>query len=178
MKLFPYSMIRVSGGSFDSFEKLNLQESPHIIVSILKLKKELEGLKEQISEKLYTFIPTIKEPAIQKKLLNCRRRIFNSRKINEQTLEIVCPHLSPFLAEAVDTYCSILENIDKLEQEGESRFSEEVKISRQKLRELAMEENLQKGLLLSSQSLFKRIPSYVSKMGGLKKGFPDGTGVD
>ncbi len=163
MKLFPYTMIRISGGPFEKLETLNLKNSIQMIDSISGYKEKLTLLKQTISENLYQAIPEQKDPDVQNRLLKIRRDIFNERTISLENVKRVTSYLPESLAEEIENYRQIKEKINELWQKGEILFPGEVKEARRKLRALAKEEDLQKGLLLSSQSLFKRIPGYVKK---------------
>lgn len=163
MKLFPYTMIRISGGPFEKLESLNLNDSIQIIDSISGYKEKLTALKHTISDELYHAIPGQKDQDIQNFLLTIRRDIFNERSISAENVKRVTSHLPESLAEKIENYRQIREKINALWQKGETLFPGEVTTARQKLRALAKNEDLQKGLLLSSQSLFKRIPGYVKK---------------
>jgi hypothetical protein len=163
MKLFPHTMIRISGGPFEKLETLNLNDSIQMIDSISGYKEKLTLLKQTISDKLYQIIPEQKDPDIQNRLLKIRRDIFNERSISAENVKHITSHLPESLAEEIENYRQIKEKINELWQKGETLFPGEVTTARQKLRALAEEEDLQKGLLLSSQSLFKRIPGYVKK---------------
>ncbi len=169
MKLFPHTMIRIGGGPFEKLENLNLKDSIQIIDSISGCKEKLDVLKQTISDNLYHTIPGQKNPEIQNLLLKIRRDIFNERNISSENVKRITPYLSKSLAEEIENYRQIKEKINELWQKGETLFPGEVEAARQKLRALAKDEDLQKGLLLSSQSLFKRIPGYVKKESRMKK---------
>jgi lantibiotic biosynthesis protein len=169
MKLFPHVLIRLSGGGFEHMETLNLNRSYQLVNQIRIQEKKLEELKETISMQLYEIISEKEDPKIQNLVLTLRRKVFKGRNITPKDRENVFPHLPGELANVLEEY-SIL--IDKIKQDysgGEEIFTEEISLVRKNLHALAEEETLQKGLLLSSQSLLKRIPAYTAKEGKLNK---------
>jgi hypothetical protein len=169
MKLFPYILVRVSGGGFEQLETLNAKDSFHQVKEIFQIKEQLKKIKEKISDELYQFIPQEKDHNVQNLLLNCRRDIFNERDIPTDKLDNIIAHLPKSLNEDLKNYLRIKKTMDRLCAEGETVFSREVPHLRENLHTLAREDTLQKGLLLGSQSLLKRVPAYVAKKSGLNK---------
>ncbi|UCH93775.1 MAG: lantibiotic dehydratase [Candidatus Aminicenantes bacterium] len=163
MKPFPHVLIRVSGGDFEQLESLNLKESLQPINDIRQLKEKLGEVKQDLSQQLYDMIPQIKDARLQNMLLNIRRDVFNERDIPADTLNEITSHLPDPLNEDLKNYLKIKDTINKLSDQGEETFSREVLRLRKNLHTLAADETLQKGLVLSSQSLLKRIPGYLSK---------------
>jgi len=163
MELFPNVLIRVSGGPFQGLEKLNLTESARIAKEIFQLQGQLSEIKKDLSDQLYQFIPQVEDPQVQNALLKCRRDIFNQRDISPETLDTVIQHLPSPLNEKIKQYLRVKKSYRNLFPEGEDIFATEVHEARQHLHGLVMDELFQKGLILSSQSLFKQIPSYISR---------------
>jgi len=169
MKLFPHILVRVSGGAFEQLETLNLKKSLQTVNEIHQLKKSLTELKEKISQRLYQTIPQRNDPKARNLLLNFRRNIFNDRYIPADALDKVISYLPKGLKENLKSYFKIKESIGHMREKGEDVFSREVTQLRKNLHALAADEKLQKGLLLSSQSLLKRIPAYTAKESHLQK---------
>jgi hypothetical protein len=163
MKLFPHAMIRISGGPFEKLESLNLVDSIQLIDAIIDRKQKLAPLKQAISDELYQVIPQQQDPALQNLLVKIRRDIFNERNIPTEKIAQITPHLPAPLAELIENYRFLKEEINRLWTKGETLFSNEVADLRGKLKTLAMDEDFRKGLLLGSQSLYKRIPGYIEK---------------
>jgi len=163
MKLFPHAMIRISGGPFEKLETLNLVDSIHIIDNIIDRKQKLTPLEQTISDQLYHIIPRQQDPALQNLMVKIRRDIFNERNIPTEKISRVAPHLPAPLAGQIENYRLLKEEINRLWTEGETLFPKEVADARGKLKTLAMDEDFRKGLLLGSQSLYKRIPGYIEK---------------
>lgn len=169
MKLFPHAMIRIGGGTFDKLEILNIADSTRTTDEIFNRKKNLDALEQNISDELYPIIPEQKDPSLQNLLVKIRRDIFNGRDIPVEKMKMIEPHLPAPLVGQIHDYRRIKEEIDGLWNRGETRFSEEVAAAREQFKTLAADHNLRKGLLLGSQSLYKRLPSYIEKNDKMKK---------
>lgn len=163
MKLFPHAMIRISGGPFEKLETLNLTDSIHIIDNIIDCKQKLAPLEHTISDELYHIIPRQQDPTLQNLMVKVRRDIFNERNISTEKISRLSPHLPAPLAEQIENYRLLKEEINRLWTDGETLFPKEVTAARGKLKTRAMDEEFRKGLLLGSQSLYKRIPGYIEK---------------
>ena len=169
MKLFPHSMIRISGGPFDKLETLNITDSIALIDTIYTHKKDQDTLKQSISDELYAVIPTLNDPAVQNLLVKIRRDIFNRRNISPGKIKKITPHLPESLKNNIEKYRRTNDKINHLWTEGETLFTKEVASARKQFKTLALDHNLQKGLLLGSQSLYKRLPTYIRKDSKMKK---------
>lgn len=169
MKLFPHSMIRIGGGPFNKLETLNVKESTALIDTIYALKEKLNTLKQTISDELYDLIPKLTDPAAQNILVKTRRDIFNRRNISPEKLKKITPHLPETIITDIETYRQTKEEINRLWNKGETLFTEEVSAARKQFKTMALDHNLRKGLLLGSQSLYKRLPTYIGKESKMKK---------
>lgn len=169
MKLFPHSMIRISGGPFDNMETLNIENSIDLIDTIYHKKEELDTLKQSISDELYAVIPKQTDPAVQNLLVKTRRNIFNRRNISPEKIKKITPYLPQSSADKIEKYRRANDEINRLLNEGETLFAEEVAAARKQFKTLARDHNLQKGLLLGSQSLYKRLPTYIKNDSKMKK---------
>jgi hypothetical protein len=168
MRLFPYVLVRVGGGPFNKFEGLNLIESYRIVETIAARKEELALLKRQISDALYSAVAEQREMKHKQFLINLKRDIFNERKISGDNLGRLFQLIPHALQEQINDCLHVQNEIGTLWSKGEVIFEQEVHEVRQKFKHLAKDETLQKGLLLSSQSLLKmldRCPDRDSPLG-------------
>lgn len=170
MRLFPHVLVRVGGGPIQNLEKLNVDETLTTIHEIQSLKKRCSVLKNNISNILYNVIPLTKDSKTQNELLNFKRDIFNDKNITRERTDSIQTHLPEKSNIDLEEYIKINDRIKNLILKGEQSYTNEMIDIRQNLRKLAMNDNLQKGLLLSSQSLLKRTKNYLNKdMQSLKK---------
>ncbi|MCW3104367.1 MAG: Lantibiotic dehydratase protein [Bacteroidetes bacterium] len=165
MKLFPDILIRIGGGSFNDLAPLKLNIHAHLD-SIEKKKQERDSFKQKLSDQLHAAIHDLDEPKDQNIILNLRRDIFNDKKIPLEKVQAILP---AFLVDELITYRNIRDEITALEKAGEEIYHAQILLIRQHLKELASEESLQKGLLLSSQSLLNRITDYIRTGDTLKR---------
>jgi hypothetical protein len=169
MKLFPHAMIRIGGGTFDKMETLNITDSTRTIDEIFSLKEKLDTLKQTLSDELYSIIPELKDSTLQNLLVKMKRDIFNGRDLRDEKINMIEDYLSAPLVRQIRDYCRFREEIEDLWKHGEAHFDEEVATAREQLKTLAADHNLRKGLLLGSQSLYKRLPSYIGNNDKMKK---------
>ncbi|MCH8957633.1 lantibiotic dehydratase, partial [candidate division KSB1 bacterium] len=171
MQLFPYVLIRVSGGPFERLERLNLQEACQILGETASIRKKIDHLKNKLSDSLYEIIASQANSEVQNRLVNFKRDIFNLRPISPDNLSAITSHLPEELSQALKVYFKLKDELSDLHAKGESVYEREVQRCRKNFRDLVQEENFQKGLLLSSQSLLQRTQKYLEKdMCSLKKG--------
>ncbi|HLP61986.1 MAG TPA: lantibiotic dehydratase, partial [Candidatus Deferrimicrobium sp.] len=164
MKLFPHAMIRISGGPFEKLESLDIIDAIQIIDAVIDHKKKLVPLKQTISDELYQIISRQPDPSLQNLMVKVRRDIFNERDITADKITKITPHLPIPLGTQIENYRRLKEEINRLWEEGEALFCKEVTAVREKLkRRVASDENFRKGLLLGSQSLYKRVPGYIAQ---------------
>jgi len=164
MRLFPQVLVRVSGGPFEILEALSLTEATRIVEEIDHCEKQIAVLKQKLSDALYIVIQSLKDPYARVSLLNIKRDIYNERTISRENLLLSTSHLSTDLAQFLAEYLQLKKKVSSLMVQGEPVFLGEVAQARAKLREFAEDSKLQKGLLLSSQSLLTRInKSYLRK---------------
>lgn len=162
IKLFPHILIRVGGGSFARLQRLDLTKSIHLVHEIVQLRAGFEILKQKLCDDLFVLIQSQNEnPVLQKSLLNFKRDIFNERKISSDKYSPVLDTLGADLRNQFNLYEEQKAHIGKLIIRGESAYDDEVLLARKQLSDLATDANLQKGLLLSSQSLLQGVEEYI-----------------
>jgi len=165
MRLFPYALIRIAGGSFEKLEMLNAAICTKTVNDKHNLSLTLNLLKEQLSESLHIIIPTINNSHIRGRAVKIRRDIYNCRLITKEAIDIIAPYLPARIYEDIQHYMDAQNEIARLMSVGEVKYYDDLDKSRRWLRELVVEDDFQKGLLLSSQSLVKYgIPNYLSKV--------------
>lgn len=160
LKIFPHILLRIGGGHFEKLERLNVQ----VREDVFSASENLEKIKTDLTEHLYSSIPTLTDNALQNTLLNLRRDLFNNRNIDQQKLTAsISGQISTELQNLIDKYFEEALVYQNLLKELELIYLDANKSSWEKLIELSKEEKLQKGLLLSSQSLLNRVHDYSKK---------------
>lgn len=164
MQLFPHFLMRVGGQPFERLESLNLTKPFQVIERINVHKREIGILREKMCDELYLIIKALKDPHDRVKLLNIKRDIFNGRSLLSEEVEVLKRYFTAEMFTCFREYQSASEEVSSLIAQGEQLFSAEMSFIRNNLRHLATNAELQKGLLLSSHSLLKRINGeYLNK---------------
>lgn len=163
IKIFPHVLMRVSGGPFQELESLNTTESIEAIKKIVEEKAKKNLLKEKLSNDLFSFIQQVTDSRQQNLLLNIRRDIFNNRKVSTEKIKEAHEILPEEIKKDLKEYLSVIDTIKQLEANGEPLFSKEQLAVREKFKKLVQNENLQKGLLLSSKSLLDQMHLYLGR---------------
>lgn len=161
MKLFPYTLIRVGGGSYDALETMEIKETPLILSEIRALEKEAGSLREQLSDYLFKVIHDHEDSTVQKKLLNIKRDVFNGRNLSEGKVAYLRNNLSDH--SLLDSYLDNCSQTEGLIAKGEETFKAETIKARKALQGLTRMDNLRKGLVLSSQTLLRACDNYARR---------------
>lgn len=163
IKLFPHVLMRISGGPFRELESLNMHKSVDAVKNIIAEKEKKKILKDKLSDELFSFIQQVTDPRQQNLVLNIRRDIFNNRKVSAGKIKEVEEILSDEIKKGLQDYFSAIDTIRQLEAEAEPVFNKEQVAIRENFKKLVQNENLQKGLLLSSKSLLDQMHLYLGR---------------
>jgi len=154
IRLFPHVLVRVAGGPFEELEKLSAPKSCELLEEIAARENELTKEKEALCDELHKLIGAAAKMKTKRDLINLRRDLFNERPLKMGDLPgPLRSRFSDYLKEQAE--------INSLQKKGETIFENELSESRKQLRKLAQNETLRKGLILSSQSLLKRLDKYL-----------------
>lgn len=164
MNIFPHILCRIGGGSINEFsESLCFPALQDITTKLVRLHKEKEKAKSAFSERLRKFIEKEHDAKKQNLLQNFRRDIYNERNIKDEIFREVEQVISAGLNKEWRHYLSILNEHKNLMNETEEVYEQETMNGRNNLKSLLLKDNLQNGLLLSSNTLLGQIPKYVNK---------------
>lgn len=163
MNIFPYSLVRLGGESFEQWAQMNTDLLTQEVVSITKLKEDRKNKKEQFCDQLFLFIEQLEDATHQNLLQNLRRDLFNNRKIKNNKLNKSKEILSSELNKELDSYLALSLTIKSRIQESEKQYQEVLLQNREVFKEIVNQDSLKKGLLLSSKSLLERLDSYTRK---------------
>lgn len=163
MNIFPYSLVRLGGESFEQWAKMNTEAVTNEVVAISNLRTEQEYEKEQLCDELFVFIEQLDDPMQQNLVQNIRRDIFNNRKTKNNKLNKVKDLITPELKKTLENYLEQNVEINSKIQEAEACYNDTLHQNRKVFKQIANSESLKKGLLLSSKSLLERLDSYTRK---------------
>jgi hypothetical protein len=162
MKLFPYVLIRVSGGPFPEWQRLNVCRTAQIVHEMWACQTELRALSQKVYEDLYAVISTVEQVEVRTALIRLRRAVLREGDVAPSILAQVQSYLPSSVKHDIHRYGQQQEKHRHLSKQGEAVYSHEVARVREHLRDLVQHDNIQMGLILSSQSLLKfGIPSYL-----------------
>ncbi len=163
MRLFPYVIIRIAGEPLGKFRRLDLHDSLRVAQEIHQLGLKLTPLQVALSELLYRHV-AVSGKEDRRALIQLRRNIFNGRPLQKKSIAGLAASLPAEIEKKIEAYCQLQAQAAYLRYKGADVYTHELVRARRQLRQLAQGESLQKGLLLSSQSLYKYgLPQYLKQ---------------
>lgn len=160
--VFPHQLFRLAAGPIDDFRQLDLTDSYAIAQRAVALSDEIELVKQQVCDNIYTEIQKHSEsPELQKLLLNFKRDIFNLRRLDDSRYSDLMTRLPQVIIDLLTRLKLLCDDLGKIKENGEKTFRLELERSEAKLRQLARNDALLKGLTLSSQSLLKNVLEFA-----------------
>ena len=163
MNIFPHTLIRFGGDTFESWAKLESDELYQQLQAIYKLDKSKFLKKEKLCDELFEYIESLNDTGQQNLLQNIRRDIYNSRKIKNSKVNKALEILPDQLKTSLEEYLSLVEEIKEKLNNGEALYQDELVKMRNQLKDISNQETIRKGLLLSSKSLLERLNSYIQR---------------
>lgn len=150
---FPFSLVRYA--SLDH----HLLDS-WIFQSEQQDEKHIIHLRQQLCDELYQQVSLVTSDKDRKVLLSFKRLIFNAKPLSPiqvGQIQIIAPvpTLLPY-------YHALLDHNNR-QRTHEQQFDTFLDHCRQHLQEIAQNELLQNGLILSSPLLFEQLPAYIQK---------------
>ncbi|GAA5042564.1 lanthionine biosynthesis protein [Marivirga lumbricoides] len=164
MNLFPHILCRIAGGSFNEFaEKMCFHELKDIVSSQFLNHQKRNTAKLEFCENLKIFIKNKQDSKIQNLLQNFRRDVYNDRRIKEETESEIRSVFNSQLNEEWGNYLQIVKEQKALQEKAEIAYNQEINKTRGNIKSLLLKDNLQNGLLLSSNTLLDQIPKIINK---------------
>ena len=161
MKLFPHTLVRVAGAPFGVLQQLHVEKSIGLIREITSCEQKRDAARDRVCHQLFGLIQACSNPALQKKLLNLKRDIYNNRPLSDHKVQVLREHLpnATALEELIENKSRLL----SLDEQGASVFAGELRQVRANLKQACEMDALLKGLVLSSQTLLKAMSGYGRK---------------
>ncbi|MBL3657010.1 lantibiotic dehydratase [Fulvivirga sediminis] len=160
MQLFSKALVRIGGASYEEWESFSFPGLVNLINRLEVLELKRTEAKSILCNDLFDFISNSKSANDQNNLLNLRRDIYNNRKLKKSKIDRALLVLTPSLTTKLLDYLTLLEEIKRVEKEGEGIYINVTSDAKAILKDLASYPTFQKGLLLSSKSLLERISAY------------------
>lgn len=163
IKIFPHMFTRIAGEPFSTLEKLKLDQTVKEIECIALYNAHIKQRSSEICEELYNIIPLIKDNRIQNALVKAKRDIFNLRDVKSESMELIKDSINESISFKLQLIKDKRELILAAEAKLNTIYSNELMNARIEMQNILKNENLLKGLLISSKTLLERITTYASK---------------
>jgi hypothetical protein len=119
-------------------------------------------LRESLCEILYDYIAAQSSDEQRKQLIKLKRDIQNNKKVLNNVI-IEASEFPQALRDKLEEYECYQQRLSRLTDAWEQYYQQSVQQHRKHLQVLADNELLKQGLLLSSQSLYEQLPSFLQK---------------
>ncbi|MEQ9441163.1 MAG: lantibiotic dehydratase [Cyclobacteriaceae bacterium] len=163
LSVFPHVLIRIGGSSYDALEAMKQPELELILEELHHIEQERTLQKETLCDALLAFIRTLDNTQSQNQIQNLRRDLYNERKIKSGKLRKALQWMPGSLQTLVQAYLQKEQEDKQRNERWHQQYEQHRQSARKQLQQLSQEEALQKGLVLSSQSFLKKLPSYQQK---------------
>lgn len=163
LSLFPHILVRVAGEPFEDLEKLKAPKSWRKSEQVEAMRDEFAQQRQRLSDLLYEQVAQTVDGTAKQFLLKIRRDLFNERPVGKIDQERLLSMAHQNVVTSLKTYFNTQNDFAKLFRDGEVIFEHEMVECRRHLQVLAQTETLSKGLVISSQSLLKRVSGYLSQ---------------
>jgi len=163
IEIFPHSLVRYAGMNYQVFDSFKLKGSKGILQKDHQMKAAKTKLKALICDGLFELITLQTDDVLRQQLINLKRQVFNHKKVNPQKLEELLEIFSAELRLDFQNYMQVSQNMETFHQTNTLNYQQLMIEQSRRLQELAMDTNLQNGLLLSSPVLLDQLPGYLQK---------------
>jgi hypothetical protein len=128
----------------------------------------LANESDEAVDVLYDEVGDTEDGDVRGALLNLKRDAYNRRAMDGEDLDQVRGEISDAAWDAISTFREALGERDEVREDLDTTYYRELKDVRDKFREAIQNERFQKGLVISSPSLFEAQSSYLeAKVSGL-----------
>ncbi|MEO3859320.1 lantibiotic dehydratase [Acrocarpospora sp. B8E8] len=159
----PAFLLRVGGLPYEAVVSLRSPRARAWAEGILDAERDLRLRAERISDTLGHAVARHREnQALRRDLVNIRRDVFNLRAPGAAARDRAAGVLDAPARQELDSWCENRIRYADLLESGAGLAEAEVAESRQALRELAVDPTLRAGILLSSPSLDRYLPTYLN----------------
>ncbi len=148
---------RLAGTPGNKFNNSKLEKSYKFYSKLRENKEYINLLKNEISDLLFTEISLATSQNKKNKLIKIRRMVYKLKEIDPVDLGICHNEL---VNDRYNELLKTLRRIKTLEKEYEAIFNNELSKIRKEFKEILNNEDFQKGLLISSKTLFNSQAIY------------------
>lgn len=148
--------------------------APHCTAAVLELhqiESDLWAGRDEVSARLYRAVGDSSAQPVRRSLVNARRSLYNLRLPNDADTPVLRTLSSEGGFDIVARYVGLLERHAELLTQARAAFEDEREASRSRLSQFCLTGSFQRGLLMSSLSLFNAQTRYhVSRPRGDLRG--------
>ncbi|MDJ0836857.1 MAG: lantibiotic dehydratase [Acidobacteriota bacterium] len=163
MRLFPHALVRVAGGPYEVLCDLRVEETRQLITQIIALEQERDSCRDQVCDAIFASVPDIQDAAVQKKMINLKRDIFNGRPLSDQKIALIRANLKEDALPVFNRFLECRAELETLDTRGAETFDKEIAGVRKRLHGHSRSDVVTKGLVLSSQTLLSGTSTYCRK---------------
>jgi hypothetical protein len=116
--------------------------------------------RDRVSTLLHNAVGITNDVPLRRSLISARRSLFNAKVPSSVETEALHELSSPEAIEATKEYLQLMEMRDESLRKAQDAFTEERELSRARLSQFTRDKSVQRGLLLSSLSLFRTQEKY------------------
>jgi lantibiotic biosynthesis protein len=157
--LYPQFICRVAGLPTDYCENLKfdsfLDQSQNYFTDV----SEYTNIKLALVNELFLRVQNSSEKSERSKIIDSRREVIGDKKINKKNIELLS-RLN--LSEIILKYEKSLDQLEKKKKELIQQYNLEKDEKRRLFKKYLADEDFQKGLLISSKTLFEQQKYYVN----------------
>lgn len=161
--LSPLSLIRISGLPSNVIGNLSLDKSIGLILEKRKLKQDIKKIKELVLEKIYLIVRLEEDDSIRKKLIKIKQDVSRDKLPRELKLyRSITNELDEEYKGIFNKWIDKVGRVEYLDDELSSVIEEEITDKRRYIQELVKNYDIQKGIILSSESLYEKMINYIN----------------
>ena len=151
---------RVSGLPYDSLMTPESGPLTHAVDRIAEIESILQQSRDYLSAQLHEQIGLIGDPKVRRTAIDLRRALFNMRTVPAAALEVIERAVPGAVAAATKEAAQLVDERLVLIARCSVVHEHVLSCARDGFRNAVCDEDFQKGLVLSSESLFQNLPKY------------------
>jgi len=159
--VLPHLLVRIAGGSYDAFRALEATRTGRSLAAARSMEARLGALAEALSDDLFEAVGKAGDDALRHDLLALRRSLFNLRPPDPGRVEAALECLPKTAADRLRDYEQARRRLERLRDESVRLYAKESARSGERLRDLARDPLLRRGLAVSSRSLLTAVDRYL-----------------
>lgn len=158
--LFPRFVCRVSGAPSGTLDALRAERAVALARELAAAEEALHAEREAVSALLFAAIGQAADKPSRNRLMGVKRELFNLRAPVPEKLEAALAGVEPAAAAPVRGFAERARAAAELAREVAAAHDAEIAAARLRFRELVLDDDFRKGLMVSSRSLYGNLERY------------------